>query len=173
VFPHSEVQYNIALCIKELQDEEQLGRLTLLQQEFKGGPCIGLQLDMWTDTNTHVAYGGVNAVTVREPKLLLTAGSTGTAKPKLPQFRAQSEVLDFDVFPLTQHTGENIKTWFCNVLEKKKLKHSAVSGVTPDGAADGQCGLGKIATLADKVDTCAEHRLQRAVLFSIGLAGTQ
>ena len=74
---------------------------------------------------------------------------------------------------LSEHTGENIKDWFCKVLEKKKINHGAVSGVTPDGAADGQCSLGKIATLADKVDTCTEHRLQRLVLFSIGMAGTQ
>jgi hypothetical protein len=49
VFPHVEVQFNIALCIKELQDEEQLARLTKLQKEFNYGPCIGLQLDMWTN----------------------------------------------------------------------------------------------------------------------------
>ena len=42
VFPHEEVQFNIALCIKELQDEEQLARLTALQKEFNYGPCIGL-----------------------------------------------------------------------------------------------------------------------------------
>lgn len=170
VFPHHEVQYNIALCIKELQDEEQSTRLLSLQKEFKGGPCIGIQLDMWTDTNTHVAYGGVNCVTVIEP-MVMTAPSTGVAKPQ--QLYAQSEVLDFDVFPLTEHTGENIKQWLVKLLERKKIAHSAISGVTPDGAADGQCGLAAIDTLAEKVDTCTEHRLQRALLFAIGLAGSQ
>ena len=48
---------------------------------------------------------------------------------------------------------------------------SIVAGVTPDGAADGQCGLAKIETIAEKVDTCMLHVLQRAVLFSIGIAG--
>eukprot|EP00966_Prymnesium_polylepis_P012823 294775-Prymnesium_polylepis.1 len=32
VFPHHEVQFNIALCIKELQDEEQLMRVAALQR---------------------------------------------------------------------------------------------------------------------------------------------
>ena len=44
VFPHVEVQYNIALCIHELQSEERLARHRALQKEFKGGPCIGLQV---------------------------------------------------------------------------------------------------------------------------------
>jgi hypothetical protein len=174
VFPHAEVQYNIALCIKELQDEEREMRFKALQMEFKGGPCIGRQLDMWTDTNTHVAYGGLNAVTVREPRpLVMTAGSTGRAKPSVPQLRAHSEVLDFNVFPHTEHTGKNIKDWLIDVIKIKGIEHCAISGLTPDGAADGQCGLGQIETLSEKVDTCSEHRLQRVVLFSIGQAGTQ
>ena len=174
VFPHPEVQYNIAVCIKELQDEERDVRYTKLQSDFKGGACIGIQLDMWTDTHTHVAYSGINAVTVREPReVVFTAGSTGTAKsPAKPlQLYAMSEVLDFDVFPLTEHTGENIKAALVATLAKKKIKHTAISGLSPDGAADGQCGLALIEDLAEKVDTCSLHRIQRGVLFSIGMAG--
>jgi hypothetical protein len=174
VFPHPEVQYNIAVCIKELQDEERDVRYTKLQSDFKGGACIGIQLDMWTDTHTHVAYSGINAVTVREPReVVFTAGSTGTAKsPAKPlQLYAMSEVLDFDVFPLTEHTGENIKAALVATLAKKKIKHTAISGFSPDGAADGQCGLALIEDLAEKVDTCSLHRIQRGVLFSIGMAG--
>ena len=178
VFPHHEVQYNIALCIKELQDEEQLARLAALQREFKYGPCIGAQLDMWTDTNTHIAYGGINVTTVREP-IIFTAGSTGTpamasttTTKKAPQLRASSEVLDFAAFPSTEHTGPAIKDWFGGVIEAKGIRVSSLSGVSPDGAADGQCGLRLVEGLADKVDTCNLHGLQRTVLYSIGIAGT-
>jgi hypothetical protein len=152
-----------------------MSRLKLLQMEFKGGPCIGIQLDMWTDTNTHVAYSGVNVVTVREPNAIqFTAGSTGLAKDSAtpPQLYAKSEVLDVDVFPLTEHTGANIKTALVKTLEKKGITHASISGVTPDSAADGQCGLAQIEDLSEKVDTCSLHRLQRGVLFSIGSAGS-
>eukprot|EP00966_Prymnesium_polylepis_P326894 7382771-Prymnesium_polylepis.1 len=47
-----------------------------------------------------------------------------------------------------------------------------VSGVTPDGAVDGQCALKMINTLAEKVDTCLLHVLQRGVKYAIGQAGT-
>jgi hypothetical protein len=171
VFPHPEVQYNIALCIKELQDEEQKERLLALQKEFKYGPCIGIQLDMWTNPHTHVAYGGVNAVTVREP-LIFTSGSTGSAKKPPPQLKAVSEVLDFDVFPLTQHTGEAISEWLQAILIKKGIVISSISGSTPDGAADGQKGMRMIVGLGDKTDTCNLHGLQSSVMHSTGLRGS-
>ena len=142
VFPHPEVQYNIALCIHELQSEEQHTRLTALQKEFKYGPCIGI----------------VNGI--------------AKEKKKPPQLYAVSEVLDFDVFPNTEHTGKAISEWFGGVLQKKDIRISSISGVTPDGAADGQLGLRLVEGLADKVDTCNLHGLQRSVLYSIGLAGS-
>jgi len=69
-----------------------------------------------------------------------------------PELQLQNEILDFNTYD---------------------MPHSMVSGVTPDGAADGQCGLGLIPTLAEKVDTCILHQLQRSVLYSIGLAGSK
>ena len=105
---------------------------------------------------------------------MFTAGSTGTPKKdkdKPPQLWAVSECLDFDVFPLTEHTGVAIRDWFTNVLAKKAIKISSCSGVTPDGAADGQLGMRLIEGLAEKTDTCNLHGLQRSVLFSVGLAG--
>eukprot|EP00966_Prymnesium_polylepis_P328505 7384309-Prymnesium_polylepis.1 len=141
--------------------------------EFKDGPCVGLQLDMWTDTNTHISYAGLNGVTVNEPsQIQFTAPSTGRKKD-MPQLSIRSEVLDFDVFPHTEHTGTNIRLWLVDSLAKRSIKHSAISGVTPDGAADGQCGLNQIEDLCEKVDTCHEHGLQRSVLYSTGLAGSE
>lgn len=57
-------------------------------------------------------------------------------------------------------------------LDKHGIKYSSLSGVTPDGAADGHCALNLIPELMEKVDTCMLHGLQRAVLFSIGMTGT-
>ena len=68
-----------------------------------------------------------------------------------------SEVLDFEVFPSTAHTGIAIKEWFGSVLEAKGIRISCLSGATPDGAADGQLGLRLVDGLADKVDTCNRY----------------
>ena len=46
-----------------------------------------------------------------------------------------------------------------------------IADVTPDGAADGQAALNAIPGLAEKINTCHLHGLQRALLFSVGLAG--
>ena len=171
VFPRAELQFNIAECIHELQTEERDNRYKSLQIEFKGEPCIGLQLDMWTDTNTHISYAGLNGVTVCEPQDGC-APSTGR-KMDVPQLLVRSEVLDFDVFPHTEHTGVNIRSWLIATLARRAVSHSAVSGLTPDGAADGQCALNLIEDLREKVDTCSEHGLQRSVLYAAGLAGTE
>ena len=58
-------------------------------------------------------------------------------------------------------------------MPTKYYVHADISGsiVCAFAAADGQCGLAKIYELVGLVDTCSLHVLQRAVLFSIGLAG--
>lgn len=179
VFPSTEVQFCIALCIFELQNEERKVRYKNLHIQNRGGPCIGLQLDMWTDTNTRISYAGLNGTTVAEPEIVFTPPSTGSedeseAVPlnKRPQLRLQSEVIDFDVFPHTKHTGVNICDWMENTTKKHEISFACVSGVSPDGAADGQCGLGKIEKLKEKVDTCHLHSLQSCVLWSNGSNGT-
>jgi hypothetical protein len=83
------------------------------------------------------------------------------------QLRLRSDIVDFNVFPYSEKTGDNVKSWFLQVLNQNQIKHSMVSGITPDGAADGQCGLRLIDTLRDKVDTCMLHQLQRAVLWCL------
>jgi hypothetical protein len=154
-FPHHSTINHIAEAVQALQADERKFRISNLAKEFKGLACVGLQLDMWTDTITHTAYGCVTMTTIRDPT---------DAKADNAQLQLCSEILSFNVFPVVSKTGEAIKAWFISVLEDNQLPHSIVAGVTPDGAADGQCGLAKIETIAEKVDTCMLHVLQRAVL---------
>ena len=56
-------------------------------------------------------------------------------------------------------------------LTEAGLEHVNIADVTPDGAADGQAALNDIPGLAEKINTCHLHGLQRALLFSVGLAG--
>ena len=122
---------------------------------------MGLQIDMWTDTETHTAFACLSMTSVEEP------GSEMID----PQLLLCAEILAFEVFPFNSKTGANIKAWVLGVLAKHGIVHRMVTGVAPDGAADGQCAFREIETLAEKVDTCLLHVEQRAVLFSIGLAG--
>ena len=135
-------------------------RIARRKVQYKMGMCIGIQLDMWTNTDTHTSYGCISMSEIEEPK----AGMID------PQLWLSLEILAFSVFPFNSKTGENIKAWLVAELADVGLEHVIISGVAPDGAADGQCGLRLIVTLTEKVDTCLEHVLQRGVLVSIGLA---
>ena len=190
VFPDSRTLHRVAASVKALQSDERLQRIRALKLQFKGKPCVGLQLDMWTDSNTHTAYAvraapALSLAPHPMSELLLGAlqcitmtsvvdPSDGTPTEKGPprQLYLKSEILDFGIFPNTQKTGENIKAWFLDRLAANELEHSMVAGITPDGAADGQCGLRLIDSVAALVDTCYLHSLQRGVLFSLGLAGS-
>ena len=59
-FPHAYTVDRIAVCIGELQREEFMIRMARKRAQFKGNPCIGLQLDMWTDTETHTAFAAIS-----------------------------------------------------------------------------------------------------------------
>ncbi|KAK3284010.1 hypothetical protein CYMTET_8320 [Cymbomonas tetramitiformis] len=119
---------------------------------------------MWTDTETHTAFAAITQTTCEEPE---------NAISDTAQLYLRSDVVDFDVFPMGPKTGPNIKKWFQNVLVENKIPYSAISGVTPDGAADGHCALQLIPEISEKVNTCILHQLQRGVLYSVGLAGVQ
>ena len=90
---------------------------------------------------------------------------------KLQRLYLRTDLVEFAAFPYNSKTGENIRTWFVASLKHITIEHCDVSSITPDGAADGQCGLNLIDTLAEKVDTCNLHQLQRAVLIAMGLTG--
>lgn len=154
MFPNGDTVHRIADAVAALQQEERILRVRALKLKFKGRPCIGLQLDMWTDTENHVSYGCVTMTSMEEPK------------KATDELYLRSEIIDFNVFPYSSKSGENIKEWFLNVIKANDIEHSMVSGITLDGAADGQCGLSKIPVLSETVDTCYLHQLQRGVLYS-------
>lgn len=142
-------------------------RFAALNNMYLGKPHVGIQLDMWTDSDTHVAFACITATTVAEPNQLEILQQ----KHDFPQLYLNSEIIYFQEFPHSSKTGENVKQWFLSALSNDSLPASSVIGITPDGAADGQCGLRLIDGLNEKVDTCHLHQLQRAVLYATGLAG--
>ena len=159
-FPHSQSVDRTIDVIAKLQRAAQLARIKNILAEFKGSPCIGMQLDMWTNSDTYTSYGAITISHVderivgREPTLWLV-----------------DELLAFNVFPSTTHSSDAIQAWVEHELAEAGLEHVNIADVTPDGAADGQAALNAIPGLAEKTNTCHLHGLQRALLFSVGLAG--
>ena len=161
VFPDKVTIRRLAECTLDLQKEARTKKIALKHKIFKGKQCIGLQLDMWYNSDTQTAFAAITMTTVEEP----------TSASPTAQLDLESDLLDFEEFPYNSKTGELIRLWLNSKLEAYELVHSLVAGVCPDGAADGQCGLSLIETLAEKVNTCDLHILQRAILFALGLAG--
>jgi hypothetical protein len=161
VMPCHQTIFRVAECIMELQDEHIIKDIRKLKRRFqvagKSLSCLGLQLDMWTDTKTHISYG---ATTWSE-----------TECDQLGQLRIKKGILDFEQFPFTSHTAENIKTWFEALLLRSDIENWMVVGITPDGASDGQSALA-LTLLGHLVDTCYLHQLQRAILYALGLTGS-
>ena len=75
----------------ELQREERMQRISRRKVQFRNGMCIGLQLDMLTDTNTHTSFACIAMTEVEEPRPGMDD----------PQLWLSSEILAFSVFPFT------------------------------------------------------------------------
>ena len=169
-FPHHETIHRIAECIDELQDEDQQLAFKNLQEAYRSQPCLGIQLDLWTDTSTHTSYGSISASHIQ--KVPRQSTSNAGVNTFLEAFRLVDEVIAFEAFPKTEHTAQNLKDWILDVLERQNIKTCCISGITPDGASDGQAAL-DLAGLSHLVDTCLLHQLQRGLLYSVGLAGSE
>ena len=170
-FPHHEIQHRIAECVEELMVEEQVLRRQASRKEFGGLPHRGWQIDMWTDTDTHTSFACITDTVVAEstPESLRKLKSDEVA-----QLLLRCEVVAFEQFPQSSHTADNIRDWIRDVAARKQVSLNIdLTGITPDGAADGQAALNGMEELNEKVDTCDLHRQQRAILFAIGQAGAQ
>ena len=89
-FPHHMTIHRLVGVIFDLQLAERQQRLKALTTEFKGFECIGLQMDMWTDRDTHRVFVSLNGTTVVPPSC--------STEMKAPQLILRDEVLDFAVF---------------------------------------------------------------------------
>lgn len=56
VMPHNETIHRIVECVDEIQQEDFDRRMVALQADMHGLPCIGGQLDLWTDRNSGICY---------------------------------------------------------------------------------------------------------------------
>ena len=74
------------------QTQHRRNRFIKLRAQFKGKPCIGIQLDMWYDSDTHTCMACANATTVEEPTGD-AADNDGAA------LSLMSEIIEFATFP--------------------------------------------------------------------------
>eukprot|EP00966_Prymnesium_polylepis_P106739 2471107-Prymnesium_polylepis.1 len=56
-FPHKTTVRELAYSTAELQKAKRLQKFRRLKAIYKGGACVGVQLDMWWDSLTGTAYG--------------------------------------------------------------------------------------------------------------------
>jgi hypothetical protein len=103
--------------VLQLQLLERKKYITSLEKQFQGKACIGLQLDMWTNTDSveREQYACVIMTTVVEPM-----DTTATAA----QLHLRSDIVDFNVFPHSDKTGGNIKAWFLQVLIQTRIEET-------------------------------------------------
>ena len=148
-----------------------MARRSASRKEFGGLPHTAWQIDMWTDAETQTCYGCITETDVQEP----TQDYLSKLKPGvMPQLLLRSAVVAFEQFPSSEHTGANIRDWLRAVANAKSVVlQDDLTGICPDGAADGQCALNLMPELAEKTDTCHLHQVQRVVLYAIGQAGAQ
>jgi hypothetical protein len=126
-----------------------------MKQEF-----LGLQLDCWWNPADKSSYACITVTTIREPK-----------RDEPERLTRESEIISFTRFD-ERKFAENIKAWFEEELAANNIVANDVSGITPDGASDGQAALRLIDALAQKVDTCHQHQLQSSVKWCVGVNGT-
>ena len=170
VLPHNETIHRLASLTDEIQTATNRARRNKHIAAFRGLPCTGLQLDLWTDHNSGIAYAAMHSSQVTEPKI--SPSVTGSTEANEgDSLVLMNDLLHFKAFPFTAHTGDAIREWFVAVLLTEEIPISSISGVTPDGAADGQSGIKAVPGLLNRVDVCILHDEQRAVLYSVGLAG--
>ena len=119
-FPSMRVQERLPEVVLQLQLLERKKYITSLEKQFQGKACIGLQLDMWTNTDSveREQYACVIMTTVVEPMDATAPGA---------QLHLRSDIVDFNVFPYSEKTGGNIKAWFLQVLIQNNIKHSMAS----------------------------------------------
>jgi hypothetical protein len=141
----------ISGVIHELMKQKQTDRIKRFSQESGGQNCFSTQFDGWSDGG--VSYFGCNIcyVEVTDDSVFLV-----------------DQVLDFREFPYESHNGDNIKTWYEDLMKENGITIEMVSQVTIDGASNGQAALAKIPGLLGKITTCHAHQLQRGILTASG-----
>lgn len=55
-FPCVATMHRLAEVVFTLQKEERIKRISMLRKVYDEQPCLGLQLDMWSDSHTHVSF---------------------------------------------------------------------------------------------------------------------
>lgn len=157
VLPHNVTIHRIAAAIDQVQLAQQHTRRMEHIKSYGDLPCISLQLDLYTDTVTGIAYASVH--------------DTYTSIGQDSILKLVDELLEFRAFPFTSHTADDVCTWLVDLLLAFEIKSDNIVGVTPDGEKAGRKGIASVPGLAHKVDVCDQHQVQRTAMYMLGMAG--
>lgn len=156
LLPSNVSVHRIATCIDEIQLAKQRLRRARHIAEHAGHACIGLQLDLFTDSATHLAYACIHVTYIIETS---------------EELELNDETLDFNLFPTTTHTAVDVRDWLTATLVTYGIDATSIAGVTPDGEAAGRKGIAEVPGLKGKSDVCDQHNNQRTLFYMTGQAG--
>lgn len=64
-FPHKATIRQLVEVVCDLQNAERMERFEKLKVQYQGKPCVGIQLDCWSDTDTHTSFACLSATEVK------------------------------------------------------------------------------------------------------------
>ena len=95
--PSIRVQERLPEMVLQLQLLERQKYITSLEKQFQTNACIGLQLDMWTNTDSVEGERYACAIMTTDVEPM------DTTAPRA-QLRLRNDIVDFSVFPYSEKT---------------------------------------------------------------------
>ncbi|KAL1514889.1 hypothetical protein AB1Y20_003971 [Prymnesium parvum] len=69
-FPCVATMHRLAEVVCALQKEDRIKRINTLRKVYNEQPCLGLQLDMWSDSHTHISFASAVSAPCAAPLLV-------------------------------------------------------------------------------------------------------
>jgi hypothetical protein len=160
--PHADTLKKVLRAITEAQLRSQMRILASVKAAAKGGPCVGMQLDLWTKRKLRDAFVSVRLTFVTEDRTAVHTKHQGT---NAGARTFHDMLLKFGHFTPVTHSAKNIARWLLRALSDVGLTPADITLATPDGAAN---GLKALRIMGVMFDACIEHQLDRAVSHSTG-----
>ena len=162
-----------ATCIKiihviRLLVQQKLHRIIKAHAAHRMAPHSGTQCDIWSEKSARNSFFCMRQSMILEPELVYEAGSIELGKHN-GHLLDVAPMLDFTVFTNTAHSAKNVASMKKKVLAKYDETPKDISLATEDGASNNK----KAAKILDQpFFVCFPHQLQRAILYSTGMTGS-
>jgi hypothetical protein len=132
--PHADTLKKVLRAITEAQLRSQNSILASVRAAAKGGPSVGMQLDLWTKRKLRDAFVSVRLTFVTEDRTAVHTKHQGTSAGART---FHDMLLKFGHFTPVTHSAKNIARWPLRALSDVGLTPTDITLATPGGAANG------------------------------------